>query len=221
MSNSNQGNYTLKEWLSRHNINKDHDIADFKNLFNRMDLSMKRLHQSGKYITSFHVDDIFIFDQGIYYAKTSKLYLDDRDYMIHRNIIYLSCLAVGVYGDCLGYIHPDYMSNIRANFSSFSMFIPEDVVPYYKGIIERDSNVYLSDYIKARVERDIDRDRNLLGQGETASNHKGISTYSKSTFAGRMLTDDSNKAAFIQLILFPVIIFLMAILIPIMIILGM
>ncbi len=221
MDNSNHEGYTLKEWLLRHNINKDSDISDFKNLFNRMDFSMKKLHQSGKYVTSFHIEDIVIFGEGVYYAKTSKLYLDDQDYMIHRNIVYLSCLAIGIYGDCLGYIHPDYMSNIRDNFSSFSMFIPEDVVPYYKGIIERDSNVYLSDYVKSKIESDIERDRNILDQGNSSSNHKGISTYSKSTFVGRLLADDSNKAAFIQLVLFPVIIFLLAILIPIMIILGM
>ena len=98
------------------------------------------------------------------------------------------------------------------------MFIPEDVVPYYKGIFQRDANVYLSDYVKAKVERDRIRDVSMLNQ-DGSSNNKNISTYSKSTLAGRLFADD-NKAAFIQLVLFPVIILLLAILIPIMIILG-
>lgn len=220
MMNNNHNGCTLKEWLLGHNINKDSDIPNFKKLFNCMDLSMKRLHQDGEYVTSFNIDDILVFDQYVRYTKTSKLYFEDRDYMIHRNIVYLACLAIGVYSDCLSYINPDNMRYIRSNFSSFATVIPEDVVPYYKGVVERDANVYLNDFIRAKAEREIQRDRSMLDQGDFSSNNKNISTYSKSTFAGRMLADDSNKSAFIQLVLFPVVIFLLAILIPIMIILG-
>lgn len=211
---------TLREWLLEHNVNKDKDkdIPEFKNLIYHLDFTMKNLHHAGEFITSFNIDDILVSGQFVKYTRTSKLYYEDRDYLIHKNIIYLSCFALGVYNDCLNYINPDNLSGIKENFSAFSMFIPEDVVPYYKGIFQRDANVYLSDYVKAKVERDRIRDVSMLNQ-DGSSNNKNISTYSKSTLAGRLFADD-NKAAFIQLVLFPVIILLLAILIPIMIILG-
>lgn len=212
---------TLREWLNRHNVNKDEQLSEFKNLFYSLDLEMKQLHESGFCITSFHVHDILISGHFVKYKKIRNLYYEDREELIRKNIFYLSCLAIGIYDDCLGYINPENPRDLKDNFSSFATFLPEDVVPYYKGIIERDATVYLSDYMKAKVEKERAKEQKILDSvSNTSAPNKG--SYSKSTLIGRLYADEnsSNMAAFVQIVLFPVIILLLAILIPIMIILN-
>lgn len=214
---------TLGEWLSEHNVNKDKEIPDFKKLFYNLDMGMKNLHEKGEYVTSFNINDILISGDFVKYNKTSDLYYEDSDYFIHKNIFYLSCLAIGVYNDCLNYINPENVEGVKENFSDFATFIPEDVLSYYKGIVERDASVYLSDYVNARVDREINTNKSLLESADqplgNSNANKKSSSYSKSTLIGKLYTDDNN-GAFIKFILFPVIIILLAILIPIMVILG-
>lgn len=210
---------TLEDWLRRHNINKDEQLPEFQRLFYQMDFTMKRLHETGVYISSFHVQDILVSGESIKYMKTRNLYYEDREEFIRKNIFYLSCLAIGIYDDCLRYINPESAKDLKMNFSSFATFLPEEVAPYYKGIIERDATVYLSDYIKERAKREQDKELKLLDQNTGTS--KG--SYSKSTLAGKLYVEEnstSNIAAFVQVVLFPIMILFLSIFIPIMIIIS-
>lgn len=221
MNKKEENGCSLKVWLSEHNVNKGKDIGSFKKLFYNLDFEMKSLHRMGEYVYSFNIDDILVYDDSVKYKKTSRLYSDDRQYIINKNIFYLSCLAIGIYNDCLDFINPENLIGVRELFSSFVDFIPEDVLPYYKGIIERESSVYLCDYVRAKVDREIEANKNLLESDSSPlinGSSKNVQNYTKSTLAGRIFADD-NTSAFIKLILFPVIIFLLAILIPIMAIL--
>ena len=79
----------------------------------------------------------------------------------------------------------------------------------------------MCDYVRAKVDREIEANKNLLESDSSPlinGSSKNVQNYTKSTLAGRIFADD-NTSAFIKLILFPVIIFLLAILIPIMAIL--
>lgn len=215
---------TLKQWILAHNVNSDKDLKEFGNLFYNLDLGMRKLHDNGYYVASFNINSILIQGDFVQFQGVNKFPFDNKEYFVHQNIYYLSCLAIGIYNDCLDYINPDNKEMLKTNFESFSEFIPSDVVPYYKGIIMRDSTVYLSDYIKSKVQIEIQKEQESLGGSFNSSNKsRGASTYTKSTLMGKLYSDredNSNISAFIQIFLFPIIILLLAILIPIIIILN-
>lgn len=212
---------TLYEWLLKHNVNNEKELDEYKKLFYKLDLNMKNLHLNNYYVDDFNINNIMVGDNFVSFNSVKKLSFENKDYLIHKNIYYLSCLALGVYNDCLQYINPENSKGIRDNFSVFSEFIPTDLVPYYRGIFVNNANVYLSDYVKARLQREQQRQQSILDSSSSSSSNKKVSTYSKSTLIGKLYSDtEDNKSAFIQIILFPVIILLMAILIPIMLILA-
>ena len=124
----------------------------------------------------------------------------------------MSCLALGTYNSCLDYINPENKSVLKEVYPDFSSFIPDEVKPYYKGIFERDAGVYLCDYVDARRQKDI----NDLDSTINANSR----SYNKSTLAGRLYDSDNNIAAFAAVYVFPAIIFLMAIVIPLLIIIS-
>lgn len=223
MNNINKkDNYiTLKKWLNSHNSNHDSEIAEFQKLFYNMDLNMKNIHERGYYITDFNINNILISDNKVKFNGVKKLFYEDQEYFIRKNIFYMSCLAIGVYNDCLNYINPENSKSLKDNFQYFTNFIPADVVPYYKGIVERDARVYLSDYVKAKVAQERKKEQSLLDiSGQNSSSSKSSNMVkSKSTLVGRLYSDD-NTAAFVQIVLFPVIIILLSILIPIFIIIN-
>ncbi len=216
MNNSNDI-YTLKEWLTFHNIKSNEGISELKNIFSNMDREMKKLHSSNYYIKSFNVNNILISGDYIKYIDVGILDNDYRRDYINKNIYYLACLQLGIYSDCLEYINPENKNYLKEEFDSFSIFLPEDVMLYYKGIFVNELNIYLDDFLRAKLKREIGNNSYLVDDGSSRS--QGMH-YSKSTMVGRIMNDDNSTAAFIAILLFPVIILLLAIIIPLMIILS-
>lgn len=197
---------SLKNWLSRH---KSSD--DYIKLFYNMDKTMKDIHDRGYFITSFNQEDIFTNGDIVKYLDTMKMDNDHNDYYVNQNIYYLSCMAIGVYNDCLSYINPQNKSGLKENYSSFSSLIPSDVSGYYYGIIVNDyKDVYLSEFM------DKKREMKSLNGGNSSSLEKG-KTLTLGTQYGKMYAYNDKSAAFISIVLFPTIIFLLALIIPIMI----
>ena len=114
-------------------------------------------------------------------------------------------------------INPNSKAFLKENFNEFAFFIPDDNKPYYRGIIERESKVYLSDYMDAKIKRDIEKESENLGEGINNSRQ-----LNKSTMAGRLLNDESNSsiAGYALIYAFAGIIFLLALLIPLLIIIA-
>lgn len=209
---------SLKDWLDNHNINKSDDLKELKNIFFNMDLQMKSLHNSNYFITNFSIDTIFVGDRGVVFSSVYLMDNDDHEHYINENIYYLACLELGVYCDFLNYINPNNREYLKNNFHEFSSFLPEDVSSYYNGVFVNDLRIYLSDFVRAKINKDMIIDSDSSSNSNTAS--KGVSI-TKSTLAGRLMSDNDNKsAAFVRIVLFPFIILFLSILIPLMIILG-
>ena len=202
---------TLNEWLSKHSVNNKDDIGDYLNLFYDMDRSMKDLHNSNFYVDNFNINTIYVNDRDVYYTYVKKMDNDDKDYLISKNIYYLSCLALGVYNDCLSYIRPTNKEGLKENYSTFSSSVPKDVQSYYYGIFVDDANkVYLSDFIDTKRERE--------GMGRESSAEKANVKKLSTPYGKMYMSDDDNKiAAFALTYIFPAIIFLLALIIPIII----
>lgn len=209
--------YTLKEWLFSHNIKSQEGVRELKNIFINMDREMKNLHSNDYYIKSFNVNNILISGDYINYIDVGILDGDYRRDYINKNIYYLACLQLGIYSDCLEYINPENKTYLKEEFDSFSIFLPEDIMLYYKGVFVNELNIYLDDFLRAKLKRELGNNSSLLDEGNSRS--QGMH-YSKSTMVGRIMSDDSNIAAFITVWLFPVIILLLSIIIPLMIILS-
>ncbi len=205
----------LNEWLIRHNVNKESEEQNFKKLFYNMDLKMKKLHRKGYYIDSFKGEDILIQGNNVEFNSLKKMYQEDSDYIIRKNIYFSAVTAISIYCSCM--INPNSKAFLKENFNEFAFFIPDDNKPYYRGIIERESKVYLSDYMDAKIKRDIEKESENLGEGINNSRQ-----LNKSTMAGRLLNDESNSsiAGYALIYAFAGIIFLLAILIPLLIIIA-
>lgn len=216
MNNSNDI-YTLKEWLALHNIKSSEGVEKLKSIFSNMDREMKELHSNNYYIKSFNVNNILISGDYIKYTDIGILDSDYRRDYINKNIYYLACLQLGIYSDCLEYINPENKKYLKEEFDSFSIFLPDDIMLYYKGVFVNELNIYLDDFLRAKIRREMGNNSSLLDDG---NNRRQGMHYSKSTMVGRIMSDDSNIAAFITIWLFPIIILLLSIIIPLMIILS-
>ena len=80
---------TLKDWLVKHNVNKEEEQNNYMRLFYLLDLNMKKLHDNGYCVESFNIENIFINNNSIEYKVVGRLYPEDREYLTHRNIYYL------------------------------------------------------------------------------------------------------------------------------------
>lgn len=206
---------TLNEWLIHHNVNKDSEQQNFLKLFYNMDSKMKKLHRKGYYIDSFSGNDILIQGNNVEFNSIKKLYQDDSEYIIRKNIYYSAITAVGIYCSCI--LSPNNKIFLRENFNEFAFFIPDDVKPYYRGIIERDAKVYLSDFMDTKIKQQIEKESENLGEGY--ANGRQLN---KSTMVGKLLNDDNNNAVagYGFIYIFSAIIFLLAILIPLLLIIS-
>lgn len=212
-----EGYITLNEWFSNHNINDKSDIASYLGLFYDMDRSMKYLHENGYYVTTFSdYSNIFINDRTVLYKNVEQLYPEDRDYIINNNIYALSSLALCIYNE-LPYKRPFNKESLRENYSFFSSSIPSDVSNYYNGIFMNDASVYLSDYIDAKRERE---GYQISSDNNNSQSSKGSGkALSYGTEYGKMYSGDDKANAFVMVFLFPALIFLLSILIPLILIL--
>ena len=94
--------------------------------------------------------------------------------------------------------------------------MPTEVVPYYRGVIERGSFVYLDSYETARKNRNIrtmqEEERKMREQEEEM--HKNMNPPKSSRKNDKWGTSES---AFISLSLFPFVMAILSIVIPIII----
>lgn len=203
--------FSLNDYLSLNNSDDK-----YRKLFFSMDFSMKRLHENGYFVKDFSLSSILVYSDGnnmsINYNFVGRGCSDD---LKRQNILYLSCLAIGVYSSCLKYMNPKKLDFLVDNFDEFAQFIPNEDVPYYKGIILRGASVYYSDFVRAKKEQEL-KNLQSVSDGYSSNLNNGIKL-TKSTEVGRMnASDDKNQSAFITVLLFPIIIFMLGIMISFM-----
>ncbi len=199
---------TFKTWMDHHSIYNDKDLVEYQKIFYKLDKKMKKIHDAGYYVSSFDPNDIIVNGKHVNYVSVNKI--DDNYDYVHANIYTLSNLAIGIYSGINTFIKSGFLKH---KYDDFVLFIPKDIEPYYRGIILRDATVYLSDYMRAKKDREVKDTQNELN-----SNNRKLN---KSTMVGRLYSeDDNNTVGFAYTFIIPGIIFFLAILIPLLIALS-
>ena len=157
-----QTDMTVSDWVKIHS--KDEDL---EKLFLDMDVAMKFLHDNGYCIEVFHPSQIFVLGGMTDHIKFRITSLaedyDSREKMIKEDIFNSALIQIGIYTKTLDNITPDFLRN---NFDEISQFLPESVVPYYRGVVQRNAKVYLSEFVAERNKRDLDSLEEQLGLKE-------------------------------------------------------
>ena len=209
---------TLEKWYQTH-----HSDDDCMKLFSEMDYSMHEVHKEGYYIRSFNPEAIEVLEQ--YNKDIVKYnYLDkldgDINLKINRNIYDAATLQLALY---MG-IEPSNLNQefVKRNFSQFEIFIPNDVVNYYRRVLVNNASIYLSDYLQAKNGQEIAKLEKSLSDGGGSASSKGKDLVKRT---GKYTTDDgdlpvkndNNIAAFATNYLLAFVIISVSILIPLLV----
>ena len=211
----------FEQFISKYSSSRDKDLEEIKKFFLAFDKRMKMYHEHNYVITSFKLQDIVVYEsiyngQNVYdvdfkdYTESSNTDITPKD-----NIFYAACLAVGVYNNCLSYINPDKPQYLKNNFYQFAENIPTDVVSYYRGVIERDADVYLTEFVTTSKQQEIDRMKREMEQQNESEQRKNIQV-SKPKSSIQNDTWGTSDAAFSSVALFPILFSILGILIPIL-----
>lgn len=213
---------TLSEWLQKYHMQED-----LQNLFVNMDIAMKYIHDQGFYIESFALDRIKLLNDSIRLIRFENLApfpndITQQKELVRNNIFLSAVLQIGVYANCIQYFNTDTMQFLKENFNQFSMFLPQEDVPYYKGVIERDASVYYSAFVGERKKRELkELDKQLSGvdggvnsRGKALVKSNGLAELSAEDLIphnekenGVIYKDLSKKeAAFARALIYPIMI---------------
>ena len=215
---------TLSEWLQKYHMQED-----LQNLFVNMDIAMKYIHDQGFYIESFALDRIKLLNDSIRLIRFENLApfpndITQQKELVRNNIFLSAVLQIGVYANCIQYFNTDTMQFLKENFNQFSMFLPQEDVPYYKGVIERGASVYYSAFVGERKKRELkELDKQLSGvdggvnsRGKVLVKSNGLAELSAEDLIphnekenGVIYKDLSKKeAAFARALIYPIMILL-------------
>lgn len=215
---------TLQEWLDKYHLPEE-----LQTFFINMDIAMKYIHEQGYYIESFALDSIEILNDSIKQIRFDSLQEFPSDFikqkeLVKNNIFLSAVLQIGVYANCLQYFRPETMQFLKENFDQFSIFLPEEDVPYYKGVIERGASVYLSSYEGERKKRDLVNLDKQVSEDSASSNGKKLIKSNMSSYNAEDLIPSNEKenefiyaslskkdAAFIKILIYPILILLLGI----------
>jgi hypothetical protein len=196
-----------------------------------MDLTIKYIHSEKYAVRNINLNKIILIKgsvENIIYKDEDLIYVPQRtpdekrsfEEMVKENIYSNAFIAVGTYTNTLPYLKPNFL---KENFGSFATFLPEEDVPYYKGVVEKGSLVYYSDFLKAKNEREINK---LAAQTEEVSASKGnakkkVSPHYKGdnseyTTMHANMGDEMKTAAFLSFWLLPGLLFLACLIIPLL-----
>ncbi len=177
---------TLRDWLIDY-----YDKDNLSMLFANMDSAMKYIHNKGYCIRSFNPRDIEILNNSLGQIRFNSLMTMPNDFAARKTVVREDIgksvfLQIGIYARCLNTLKPSFL---KKNFNEFTTFLPEDIVPYYRGVVERDASVYLGDYLKEKRKRDLESLEKEVG--DSTGSLSGDKRLVKSNSAGALLEYDS------------------------------
>ena len=206
----------IRDWFrSEKNDEKMHK------LFYNMSTTMKYIHSYDYYISSFNLSEIEINNPEsltpIQYNHVEKLEENESQEKINRNIYVLALMQVGAYTNTLDNLNEKF---VKEHFNEFEMFLPEDTVPYLRGVIQRNSPVYYCDYVNERNKREVEKLENEIGEKDGSGNGLGMRQV-KASSVGMAYADketqklysslDEKQAAFTGFLILPLIMILIGI----------
>ena len=161
VKNSGIESTTLDQWVKDH-----YSEEELRSIFLNMDRALKYIHDHGYCIEIFYPTEIEVLNNNIEYIQFKKLVElssdpDIRREMIKEDIFNSSLIQVGIYSKSLKYLNPDFL---RENFDEFAQFIPQDDIPYYRGVIQRGASVYYCEFALEKRNRDLEELEKELGE---------------------------------------------------------
>lgn len=213
----------FEQFINKYSSSRDSDLEEIKKFFLSFDKKMKMYHEHNYVITSFRLQDIIVYedfqDGQRAYDVDFKHYepKENTNITAKDNIFYSACLAVGVYNNCLSYINPNKPGFLKNNFYLFAENIPSDVASYYRGVIERDAEVYLTEFVATSKQQEIDRmKREMEVEAQKEAELQKNKDVPKPKSSIQNDTWGTSDAAFSSVALFPIIFSILGILIPIL-----
>ena len=211
ISHNNDGSLSLLEWVESHPSEEE-----MRSVFLNLDRALKYIHDHGYCIQVFYPTEITILNNEndhIRFNKLVELSSDSsiRRQMIKEDIFNSSFIQIGLYSNSLKYLTSSFL---KENFDSFIQFIPNDDVPYYRGVVQRGASVYFCEYALEKRNRDLNELEKELGEGNGADK-----TLLKKNVPNESITNDKvndiiykqinglSDDAFIHLLIIPSVIF--------------
>ena len=199
---------TLLEW-----VNKHHSDEEMRSVFLNMDRALKYIHDHGYCIDVFYPTEINVLNDDDKYIQFKKLVELSKDYEIAKemkreDIYRSSIIQIGLYTNSLYHLNPDVL---KEQFDSFAQFVPNDDVPYYRGVIQRGASVYLCEYALEKSKRDLE---DLKGQlGEEGAKITPINEPNEDEITNKKVDDliyrqinGIRDAAFLNIAIIPIIV---------------
>ena len=199
---------TLLEW-----VNKHHSDEEMRSVFLNMDRALKYIHDHGYCIDVFYPTEINVLNDDDKYIQFKKLVELSKDYEIAKemkreDIYRSSIIQIGFYTNSLYHLNPEVL---KEQFDSFAQFVPNDDVPYYRGVIQRGASVYLCEYALEKSKRDLE---DLKGQlGEEGAKITSINEPNEDEITNKKVNDliyrqinGIRDAAFLNIAIIPIIV---------------
>ncbi len=183
---------TLYEWSGcdgKYGVRSEEEL---KSTFLNLDKALHYVHNHGYCVKSFSPLEIELLNNSIKYIKFNTLLEMPTDYSVQaelkrEDIFNSACLQIGLYTNSLRYLKKDFLIE---HFEEFAKNIPADVVPYYRGIIERGASVYLSEYDFEKRKKDLE---NMENQVNDAGGYGSNKVLVKTNGLG-IVKDNSNES---------------------------
>lgn len=204
-NNNSVESVTLLEWVNSHRSEEE-----MRSIFLNMDRALKYIHDHGYCIDVFYPTEINVLNNDDKYIQFKKLVELSKDYeiskeMIKEDIYRSSVIQIGLYTNSLNHLNPEFL---KENFDAFSQFIPNDDVPYYRGVIQREASVYYCEYALEKSKRDMEDLEKQLGESNTnveVNSNQDITNKKVNDLIYRQI-NGVGEAAYLNIALIPILI---------------
>lgn len=204
---NNSNDMTLSDWIVLHP--SEEELGE---IFLSMDVAMKYLNDRGYCVEVFHPSMIYVLNGMPDHIKMSAIPLPDdyasSEQMIKEDIFNSALIQIGIYTKMLDNLTPN---RLRDNFDEISQFIPEGLVPYYRGVVQRGAKVYLSEFMAEKSKRDLESLEDQLGTaaGEKVDTSNFVAvTHDDINDSIYKLKNRNKEAAFANYLIIPTLILL-------------
>ena len=213
--NDNYESVTLDEWISIHSTEDE-----MRSVFLNLDRALKYIHEHGYCIETFYPSMIEVLNgspKQIQFKKLMELPKDliQKKKFVQEDIFNSSFIQIGICSNSLSSLKPEFL---KSNFDSFSQFIPTDMIPYYRGVVQRGASIYLCDYLAEKKKRDVEQLGDEMSSSEKGGNSlvksNGHNIYIEPVTNNRINAqiykqiNDYKDSAFIRIMVVPTIVLL-------------
>lgn len=201
---------TLFDWVNRH-----HSEESMREVFLNMDIAMKYIHDHDYCIQIFYPTNIEVLNNNpdyVLFDNLMELPNDqvERKKLIKEDIFNSSLIQIGMYTNTIRSLTPEFL---KENFDEIARFVPEEDVPYYRGVVLRGASVYFNEYALERMHMDLEKLEKQIAESDGEKSSTKEFKYSNEPLTNDKINDSIYKqinglkdVAFISYLLIPTII---------------